>query len=228
VSRLSFYSHLRTDVIKAVKKVEKKYRVFFRNIKIYRQENITINSLRYKIAHLEKLTRITIPVNQNAIKEYIKFEFEQLNLIENELLNFKKEFLTSIITKPKNSRKTRKDIPKIKFNLSEYNRLLKINRKLINKKLKNSLKDNKLNIIECPVCKKNLKIKNNNVGTIICPTCHFKFAADTSSNLYKVDYRFLKNNNPKKFVWIKDEKNVFLFNNQYQKFKLLLLINHYC
>ncbi len=229
VDRLSFYSQLRTDVIKAVRKVEKEYRVFFKNIKIYRHENITINRLRYKIAYLEKLTRITKPINRNIIKEYIKFEFEQLNLTENELRNFKKEFLTRIITKPKKSRKTRKDIPKIRFNSLEYKRLLKFNRKLANKNLNNLLKDKKLNIIECPVCNKNLKTKNNSVGTIICPTCNFKFAADTSFNLDKVDFRFLKNSShkPKESLSIKDSKKKYIFNNPYQRFKLLLLINRY-
>lgn len=229
VSRLSFYSQLRTDVIKAVKEVEKKYRVFFKNIKIYRQKSIAINRLRYKIAFLEKLSRTIKPINQNVIREYIKSEFEQLNLTENELRNFKMEFLTKVISKPNKSRKIRKDIPNIRFNSLRYNNLLKISRKSIDKKLKDSLKDKNLNIIECPSCNKNLKTKNNSVGTINCPACHFKFIADTSFNLDKVDYRFLKNSNSntKEFVSIKDEKKICLFNNQYQRLKLVLMINRF-
>jgi len=225
VSRLSFYSQLRTDVIKAVKKVEKIYRVFFKNIKIYRQRIIIVGRLRHKIAHLEKLTRIIKPVNQNVIREYIKYEFEQLNLEENELRNFKKDFLTKIISKPKKSRKIRRDIPRIRFNSSEYDSFLKMNRKLVDKKLKDSLKKENLNIIECPSCKKNLKTKNNSVGTIICPTCHFRFAADTSFSLDKVDKN--RNSKTKESVSIKDEKKILILNKQYQRFKLLLMINRY-
>lgn len=223
VSRLSFYSQLRKDVIEEVKKVEKKYKVFFKNVKIYRHESLAVNNLRYKIAFLEKLTRIANPVNQNVIREYIKFGFEQLNLIENELRNFKKEFLTTVISKPNKSRKIRRDIPRIRFNSSEYDSFLKINRKLVDKKLKDSLKSENLNIIECPSCKKKLKLKNNSVGTIICPTCHFRFAADTSFNLDRVD----KNKNPKtkESLSIKDEKKILIFNKHYQRFRLLLMIN---
>ena len=95
--------------------------------------------------------------------------------------------------------------------------------------MKDSLKDKNLNIIECPSCNKNLKTKDNSVGTIICPTCHFKFAADTSFNLGKVDYQFLKNSSSKtkELVSIKDEKKKYLFNNQYQRLKLFLIINRY-
>ncbi|MEI7421577.1 MAG: hypothetical protein WCK18_05760 [Prolixibacteraceae bacterium] len=227
VSRLSFYSQLRTDVIIAVKNIEEKYRVFFKNIKLYRQKSITINSLRYKIAYLEKLSRILRPINQNEISEYLKFEFEQLNLTETELRNFKKDFLTKVISEPNKSKKIRRDIPKIRFNSLEYNRLLKINRKLVDKKLKDSLNDTNLNIIECPICKSKLKTKNNSAGTIICPTCYFKFAADTSLNLDAVDFRFPKKRNSKESLSIKDGKKIYFFNNQYQKFRLLLLINRF-
>jgi len=227
VSRLSFYSNLRKDVIKAVKKVEKKYRLFFNGIKIYNRRYVTIRRLHFKIAFLEKLLRITKPINLNVTKEYIKFEFEQLNILENELRTFKKEYLTRIINEPKKSRKIKNDIPKIKFNSLEYNRLLKNSQKLVNKNLKNLLTDKNLNIIECPFCKKKLKTKSNSVGTIICPACNIKFTADTLYNLKNVKYRFLKNSNSKKSVKIKDENKIYLFNNQYQKIRLLLLINRY-
>jgi len=227
LSRLSLYSQLRTDVIKEIKEVEKKYRIFFKNIKIFRQKSIKINQLRYKIAFLEKLSRTIKPVNQNVIREYIKFGFEQLNLTENELRNFKKIFLAKVISNPNTSKKIRKEIPKIRFNSLEHNKFLGNIRKLVDKELKYSIKDTNLNIIECPICKRNLKTKNNDVGTIICPSCQFKFAADTSINLDKVDFRIQKNSNPKDSLSVKDEKKICLFNNQYQTFRLFLLINKF-
>lgn len=226
--RLSFYSNLKSDVVEEVKKVEEEYNVVFKNIKYYRNKNLKINSLRYKIAYLEKLISITNPSNLNEIKEYIKFEFAQLNKTEIELVNFKKEFFTRIVAKPKKSRKTRKDIPEIKINLLEYNRFLSMNRKLVNKDLKNSIKSKNLNIIECPYCKKNLKTRNDNIGIIVCPTCNFKFAVDT---LYKIDNDFfqfgLKNSIDKVKEYVnldKLEKRRFV-NNLYDKFKLYWLIN---
>ena len=217
--RLSFYSNLKAEVVKAVKKVEVEHSVFFKNIKYYRSKNLKINSLRYKIAYLQKLVSITNPSNLNEIKEYIKFEFEQLNLTEIDLINFKKEFFTRVLAKPNKSRKTRKDIPEIGINSQEYKRFLIMNRKLVNKDLKNSIKGKNLNIIECPVCKKNLKPKNDTIGIIICPSCTFKFAVDTECKIGRVNFKFAL----KKSIAKLGQRN--FVDNIYEKLKLYWLIN---
>jgi len=217
--RFSFYSNLRNDVIKAVKKVEDEHSVLLKNIKYYRSRNLKINSLRYKIAYLQKLISITNPPNLNEIKEYIKFEFEQLNITELNLINFKKEFFTRVLAKPNKTRKARKDIPEIKINIQQYNRFVTINRKLVNKDLKNSIKGKNLNIIECPVCKKNLKPKNDTIGIIICPFCSFKFAVDTECKIGRVNFKFAL----KKSIDKLGQRN--FVGNIYEKLKLYWLIN---
>lgn len=226
--RLSFYSNLKADVVETVKKVELEYNEIFMNIKYYQNKILKINSLRYKIAYLEKMINIVNPINKNELKEYVKFEFAQLNKTEIELENFKKEFFTRIVANPEKSRRTRKDIPVIKINSKEYNRFISMNRKLVNKDLKDSIKSKNLNIIECPVCKKNLKTKNDSIGIIVCPVCNFKFAVDT---IYKIGgdniNSALKNsiNKLTEFVNLdKFEKRRFI-NEISEKLKLYWLIN---
>jgi ribosomal protein L37AE/L43A len=175
----SYYSNLKDDAIESVKRIEKEYHTFLKNIKFYRIKTLEINDLRYKLAYLEKLINLTKPKNTVEIKEYIKDEFTQLNLADNRLRNFKKEFLNRVLDDPKKSKLIRKDIPEISINDGNYNQHTKINRELFTRNIRGSLKLKEIDITECLVCKKNLRIKTNNIGIIICPDCNFKFAVNT-------------------------------------------------
>lgn len=182
-SSLSYYSNLNDSALETVKRIETKYRTLFENIKLYRTKTTEINELRYKLAYLAKLINFTEPKNTDEIKEYLKNEFSQLNLTENNLRNFKKEFLIRVIEEPKKSKTIRKDIPVVSINKGNYNQLIKINRELLTRNITRNLKSQEINIAECLVCKKNLRIKTNNIGIITCPDCNFKFAVDTLPNI---------------------------------------------
>ena len=132
-----------------------------------------------------KLTNLTEPKNTDEIKEYIKEEFTQLNLFENKLRNFKNEFLSRVLVDPKNSKTIRKDIPIVCIDNMNYNQHITNNRELLTKNIRSSLKLKEINIAECLVCKKNLRIKTNNIGIVTCPDCNFKFAVDTLPDIEK-------------------------------------------
>jgi len=184
-SSSSYYSNLKTDALESVKRIEKKYISLLDNIKYYRTKAVEINNLRYKLAYLMKLTNLTEPKNTDEIKEYIKEEFTQLNLFENKLRNFKNEFLSRVLVDPKNSKTIRKDIPIVCIDNMNYNQHITNNRELLTKNIRSSLKLKEINIAECLVCKKNLRIKTNNIGIVTCPDCNFKFAVDTLPDIEK-------------------------------------------
>ena len=180
---LFYYSNLSSNAIDSVNNLEKEYSSFFKNIKFYRDKTLELNNFRYKLAYLQKIICITEPNNLNLIREFLKYEFTQLNETEKLLKNFKKEFLTRIIAEPNKTRKIKKDIPKIDIDILKYNKLLKINRKLVDRDLMKSIKIKDINIVKCPACMKNLRARPNDKGIIICPCCNFKFAVDTIYNL---------------------------------------------
>jgi hypothetical protein len=86
ISNSEIYSNLKSKVKEIVKDVENEYEKFYNNVRYYRGLFLRIDKLRYKIAYLEKLVKITQPSNLNEIKTYIKNEFFKLNNLENDLL----------------------------------------------------------------------------------------------------------------------------------------------
>lgn len=179
ISKSSYYSNLKPEAFESVKKIEKEYNTFLQGIKYYRNKTQEINNLRYQLAYLMKLSIIIDPPNILEIKEFLKNEFTRLNLLENKLRNFKKEYLTRVLFEPQKSKSIRKEIPLVSINFEDYHKYVKLNRKLIFPHIKESLKSKDINIISCPSCKKNLRVKTNNVGIIVCPDCNFKFAVDS-------------------------------------------------
>lgn len=175
IKNKEYYLNLKDDAIVVVKKIEKKYQPLIQNIKYYKHRIQEINNIRYKLAHLMKVSQEINEQKTIELNTYLRDEFIQLNLLENQTNKYKKDFINKTLIEPRKFRKFRKDFPKILFDSKKYRYYLQLN-----KKEKNIPSENNENLlINCLVCNTNIKLKTRNIGIIKCPKCNFKFAVDT-------------------------------------------------
>lgn len=188
------YSFLNKEALESVNQVEKEYKTFFKEIKFYSTKIQKINSLKFKLAYLMKVARLSGAYRlsdskiSNDINTYLYKEFTHLNLIENRLIYFKKEFLLRILFEPKKSNKIRNEIPLVSIDINGYKSHLKRCRRKFPKNDKDFFENHDLKLVECLSCKTPMRLKSNNIGVIVCPACNFSFTVDTLNSIKNVSF----------------------------------------